>query len=176
MKRLLYSMLILAAFVMALSGCKKGDTGPAGTANVLYSAWMDTNPWVASTTSTGAGKKTFYFDITASGVTQEVLDNGNVLVYAKFISDPDGAGAVKLLPSIYYNIGGTGVEYRFQQALFLNKIRVVCDVLPTGTPANSNKIRFIIIPGGTATSGRSAGPRYETMSYAEVCKSLNIAE
>lgn len=175
MKTLINSgIAMLTACLVMLSSCKKGDTGPAGpagTANVIYSNWMDTNPWVASTTSTGAGKKTYYFDIAAPKVTQDIIDKGTVLVYVQFIADPDGPGISKLLPSIYYNIGGADIQYRFQQGLFLNKIRIICDIIPNGLPATNNKLRYLIIPGGVPNARKAD---YTRMSYEEVCRMLKI--
>jgi len=170
---------ILPLLLWSMSACKKGDTGPIGPAgadgntNVIYSDWHMTNPWIYSTTSTGTGKSTFYYDMAASGLTQGVLDSGTVLVYAKFIADPDGPGIVKLLPSIYYNLGGASTQFRFQQGLMLNKIRVICDVVPSGTPSTANEIRYVIIPGGTTTS-RLADPR--SLSYRELCSLYHIPE
>lgn len=179
MKKLIYTGGIIAIAVAAtFSSCKKAETGPAGakgdpgTANVIYSDWVDTNPWKASTTSTGNGKKTFYFDIPGSQLTQEQLDNSVVMVYGKFISDPDGEGSVKALPSIYYNLGGATVEYRFQYALSLAGIRVICDVIPNGSPSASNKVRYVIIPGGVAAGAVVKRDN----SYEAVCARYNIPE
>ncbi|AXY77521.1 hypothetical protein D3H65_27610 [Paraflavitalea soli] len=178
--------------MVAIAACKKGDTGPKGdagaqgapgaagpkgTANVIYSAWISTNPWAPSTTSTGTGKATYYYDIASTKVTQGIIDSGTVLVYAKFVADPDGNGIAKLLPSIYYNVGGATTQFRFQHGLLLNTIRVICDVVPTGIPNTSNQVRYVIIPGGTPASGRSMTMSdYSKMSYEEVCRLYNIPE
>lgn len=172
--RLLIASLALG--ITATSACKKGDTGPSGAdgnANVIYSEWQATNPWVPSTSSTGTGKSTFYYDMPAPALSQGVIDSGTVLVYAKFVSDPDGAGMVKALPSTYYNLGGASTQYRFQYGLMLNKIRVICDVLPSGSPAATNEVRYVIIPAGTATM-RLSDPR--SMSYRELCAAYSIPE
>ncbi len=140
----------------------KGDKGDAGTANVIYSDWMNTSLWIASTTSTGVGKKTYYFDISVPKLSEEILDKGTVLVYAKFLADPDSTGIIKALPSVYYNLGGTSAEYRFQYGLFINRIRIVCDILPNGSPSTSNQVRYVIIPGGVSTE-LVAKPQYTTL-------------
>ncbi|WP_160714893.1 hypothetical protein [Chitinophaga solisilvae] len=176
MKSIFRSCLMLAVAGLLFSGCKKGDTGPegpAGAANVIYTSWVPTSIWVASTTSAGAGKKTYYFDIAAAKVTQEIVDKGTVLVYMKFVSDPDGDGIAKLLPSIYYNIGGAGTQYRFQYGLFPGKVRIIADVLPAGIPSESNMVRYLIIPGGVPNA-RVAGRDYTKMTYEEVCRLYNI--
>lgn len=184
-KALFLSCKIAVLLMIFFTACKKGDTGPKGdagpqgekgTVNVIYSAWMATNPWIASTTSTGTGKATFYFDITSTQVTQGIIDSGTVLVYAKFVADLDGTSIAKLLPSIYYNAGSANTQYRFQHGLLLNKIRIICDVLPTGSPSSSNQVRYIIIPGGTPASGRVMKPDFTTMSYDEVCRLYGIPE
>lgn len=170
------TMLAGVCILLLVSCSKTGDTGPAGpagTANVMYSNWVNTNPWVPSTTSAGYGKRTYYFDLAAQQVTQAVIDGGTVLVYVKFISDPDGAGITKLLPSIYYNLGGADIQYRFQYGLFVSKIRVICDIIPSGSPANSNMLRYIVIPGGVP-GARMASYDYTKMSYEEVCKLYQV--
>lgn len=187
--------IIAVLSMVFFTACKKGDTGPKGdagaqgnagapgaagpkgTANIIYSAWIATNPWVASTTSIGAGKKTSYFDITANQLTQGIIDSGTVLVYAKFVAETNGDGIAKMLPSIFYDGGSANVQYRFQFGLLLNKVRVICDVLPSGTPHASNQVRYIIIPGGVPASGRSVmKPDFAKMSYEDVCRLYNIPE
>lgn len=138
------AFLISSAIVL---GCRKGDPGPAGTANVFYSDWSNTAPWIASTTSTGSGKETWYLDIAEPRITQDIVDKGAVLVYAKFVGDPDG-DLVKALPSTYYDNGSTLSQYHFQYAVSPGKVRIICDVMPAGKPANTNQIRYIVIPGG----------------------------
>ncbi len=190
----IFSFAVFSAItcMLLMSSCRKGDTGPAGpagpagsngvagptgSANVIYSNWIMTGNWVKSTTSNGSGKATFYFDVASSDLTQDILDKGTVLVYAVFYNDPDGSGIVKLLPSIYYDGGGAGFQYRFQYGLFLNKVRIICDVVPFGTPATSNKVRVVIIPGGVSgvITGRSATPPdYSKLSYEQVCQMYNI--
>ncbi|MBO9634293.1 MAG: hypothetical protein J7578_14355 [Chitinophagaceae bacterium] len=178
----LLTIILSSVSLLFLTQCKKGDTGPEGpkgTANVIYSDWIATTPWTASTTSTGAGKSTFYLDLTSSAVTQAIIDSGTVLVYAKFISDPDGTGIAKALPSTYYNLGGAATQYNFQYGLFLKKIRVICDVVPAGTPATTNQVRYIIIPGGvnvTTLSTNSTGGSSSPYDYKTICARYNIPE
>ena len=145
--------LVLFIVVSAiLISCKKDETKETTPETIISSEWKVTSTWIASTTSTGTGKSTFYFDIDAPDVTQEIIDNGTVLVYAKFVADPDGSNQVKLLPSIYYNLGGATTQYRFQHSIFLGKIRVICDVIPAGTPSTSNQFRYVILPKGKSAS------------------------
>ncbi len=174
--------LVTTSALVLFLACKKGDTGPAGaagpkgSANVIYSTWKTTNPWVASTTSIGTGKNTYYFDITAPELTQPVIDSGTVLMYAKFVADPDGTGIIKALPSTYYNLGGASTQYNFQYGLLVGKVRLICDVIPAGTPSATNQARYIIIPGGAPATGRAIRPDYSKMSYSEVCTLLGIPE
>lgn len=175
MKKIVSLLAVLVSGIVLFLSCKKGDTGPAGTANVLYSDWMATNAWSASTTSTGSGKQTYYFDITEPKVTADIINSGTVMVYAKFVADPDGAGSVKALPSIYYNIGSAGTQYRFQYALTTGMIRIICDVIPSGIPSTTNQIRYVIIPGGASTE-RRARPDLRNMAYEEVCERYSIPQ
>lgn len=180
------NLLLLAIIILLAAACKKGDAGPAGakgetgaqgpkgdkgdkgdagTANVTYSAWIKTASWIASATSTGWGKNTYYFDIANTKITQDIIDKGTVLVYAKFVADPDGSGIAKLLPSTYYNLGGAGTQYNFQTGLFLNKLRIICDVLPAGIPSTSNEVRYVIIPGGIKATALNPND-YRTVAAA----------
>lgn len=141
------SLLLLFSLLISLASCKK-EKKEIETTAVISSAWKTSSTWVASTTSIGAGKSTYYYDIDVPDITPEIIDNGTVLVYAKFLADPDGPNQVKLLPSIYYNLGGAGTQYRFQHSIFVGKIRVICDVIPSGMPSNSNQFRYVILPKG----------------------------
>ncbi|SHM13616.1 hypothetical protein SAMN05444266_106488 [Chitinophaga jiangningensis] len=172
-------MAILLAAIIMFAACKDGDTGPAGppgTANVQYSDWQNTTKWTGSSSSTGAGKNTFYFDIAEARVTQEIVDKGSVLVFMQFVADPDSAGIIKQLPSIYYNIGSASTQYRFQHGIFPGKIRIICDVIPNGIPATTNKVRYVIIPGGVNVNAtaRAVAPDYSRMSYEEICRLYHL--
>ncbi|RZL34538.1 MAG: hypothetical protein EOP00_31450 [Pedobacter sp.] len=146
---LLFFFLVASAILVS---CKKDKTEEVTTEQIISSEWIPSNVWVASTTSTGAGKNSYYFEINAPDVTQEIIDRGTVLVYAKFLSDPDGTNQVKLLPSIYYNLGGAATQYRFQHSISLGKIKVICDVIPAGVPSTSNQFRYVILPKGKNAS------------------------
>src|SRR5699024_3018316 len=56
-----------------------------GTANVMYSNWINPQKWEKGTTF---GDKIRYFDIAANAMTQDILDKGIVNVYVDFINAP----------------------------------------------------------------------------------------
>lgn len=55
----------------------EGPQGQPGTANVIYSEWIDTE-FSDPINATGAG-----FDIEAADITQEILDQGTILVFGR---------------------------------------------------------------------------------------------
>src|SRR4030095_14682589 len=63
-----------------------GPTGPAGTANVIYSAWLD-----AAYGRGTAPDTTFYAEIAAAKLDNNILNNGEMKVYMNWGStaDPD---------------------------------------------------------------------------------------
>ncbi len=153
-----------------------GPQGPAGTANVIYSAWFQSNPW-ADTTINGIGAA--IHRKAAPGVTQAILDNGVVLVFAKLTGSN---GSVMQLPFIF-NFSGA---YQFTHLLYLNKIHLIVSNLngtaTTGASwATSNEFRYVIIPGGVA-GGKTTGlggtnysaEQLKTMPYSQLCRLFNI--
>jgi hypothetical protein len=149
-----------------------GPTGPkgdTGTANVIYSSW-------ATVTFTGSG--TFWTgQIAAPGVTQDIMDKGEVKTYFKFGSE--------VYDGTYSNIPTGHSIYQYLTVGDINLVATFNATYPW---------RYIIIPGGVlgsmfngkgyskasdlslnsgSTSQRSA---LDSMNYEEVCKKLNIPQ
>ena len=174
MKFLTFSMMVLA---LVLTSCSAEDgvdgtngaigaTGPAGSdgadgqdgnANVIYSNWFQPSAW------TGGGTAFAFFDKTAVGLTQEVMDQGAVLAYAKLSGDGTN---VRPLPAdtgsglFLWNYLITGVEnIRFT----VTRTDATSNVNPTG-----NQFRYVIIPGGVLASKGFTTGDFKKMSYEEV--------
>ncbi len=170
-------LLLLSSGLLVLASCKKGDTGPAGTtgpagpagpvgtANIIYSPWANLN-------FTGSGTA-YSAQITAPGVTQDIMDKGVVKTYFKFGS--------AVYEGNYSNIP-TGASIYYYLTLGLINIKA--------TFAANYPWRYVIIPGGVA-GGRLNNTadadvfflqdgttlnksELDKMSYEEVCKRLNI--
>ncbi len=129
-----------------------GAVGQTGNANVIYSDWAPVT-FTASSPAQG--------NINAPKITQEILDQGTILVYAKlsnsYLQAPTSQSTSYI--QVFLNLGNIGLTTNFSTNSF------------------SSGFRYIIIPGG-APAGRSIAPKidYKTMTYSQVCKSLNIPE
>ena len=144
-----------------------GPQGPAGTANVIYSNWAKAGTW---TKTNQFGTDRFYFDINnVNRLTQAVLDQGVVLVYAKLETENN---QVRQLPVRVYALF---TEDNIDFTLMVNKIRVwSIPVRGPGTPilpSPNHEFRYVIIPGGQA--GRIG---YEKLAYAEAREMFNLPD
>ena len=182
MKRSLL-LLLLSGSVLAFTNCKKGDpgaTGPAGpagptgatgatgatgVANVIYSPW-------ANVTFTGSGTS-WSAQITAPGVTQDIMDKGVVKTYFKF--------GTAVYEGNYSNIPTGASIYQYLTVGAINL---------RATFAANYPWRYVIIPGGVAGGRMSSGAssdvfvlqdgstmlksELDKMSYEDVCSRFNI--
>ena len=134
-----------------------GPQGPTGTANVIYSAWTKAGTW---TKTTVFGVDRFYTEIQADRLSQEVLDRGVVLVYAKLETDNN---QVRQLP---ITVLAQFTEDMIDFSLNLAKVRVWSTpvrgpAIPL-SPSTNHLFRYVLIPGGQA--GRID---FEKLTYAE---------
>ena len=181
MKRNLLFVSLGFGLLFLLTNCKKGDPGPAGatgpagptgtagpvgTANIIYSPW-------ANLTFTGSGTS-WSAQITAQGVTQDIMDKGVVKTYFKF--------GTAVYDGNYSNIPtGAGVY----QYLSVGMISL------RATFAANYPWRYVIIPGGVAGGRLSNGntgadtfvfadgstmrkSKLDKMRYEDVCSKFNI--
>ena len=129
----------------------KGDAGATGTANVIYSDWINIS---------FAGSGTSYIgNITAPKITQEMLDKADIRVYWK------ESGRVLTLP--YAETVGT-TTYTVHQRFYVGKIE-----LKSSYALSPQLMRYVIIPGGVP-SGRMAS--LKDMSYEEVKALYNLPD
>ncbi len=202
MKQFKPLMPVLAAALLMLSCTKEGPEGPqgpqgnpgpqgtqgtagaqgsTGTANVIYSGWLSFQQ--AQRDSTIDNSKLKVNHIPAAQLTQEIIDNGVVLVYIRFLT------SVMQLPYTSY-AGSKANTVSFlpkPQRIFITRF----------THDNSGSLgfgaiqfRYILVPGGVA-AGRYAGDaekkltinggtytvaQLKAMSYDQVSALLNIPE
>lgn len=113
----------------------QGPAGPAGTANVIYSDWIDTVQYgllAAPDTIAGA--------ITTPALTADILNNGEIKVYANLNTPAD-----PLVVPIPVNGGFFLGEGGFiEPAFFTGEIDIISNRDLTGLP-----LRYILIPGGS---------------------------
>jgi hypothetical protein len=196
------TLLLSLSFCILLlqQSCKKGDTGPAGTANVIYSPWFTPSSY---TKDTIFGNYGFSYNKATTDITQQVIDTGTVIVFGKL----DGynpaiwpTNQIAQLPISIAYLSGVTSNVDIWSALLTAgnlKIRLVSSTNQYGSISNAHQFRYIIIPGGNRTvtasaelgsgtmgsvtplqdaSAREVAQHYSQMSYEQVCHQLNIAE
>ena len=145
----------------------QGETGDPGTANVIYSDWV-ANEFSNNIISTSAS-----FTIEATNITNETINEGVVLVYARAV-EPDLSNRTYQLPmvfggarqqSYYFSIPNGGQEIRI--SVMANE-----QGESVGDASFFAQFRYVVIPGGQA-SGRSP-QELKNMSYQEVAALFNI--
>jgi len=144
-----------------------GPQGPAGAANVIYSNWTKAGGWIKVNLF---GTDRFYFDFNnVNRLTQAVLDQGVVLVYAKLETENN---QVRQLPVRVYALF---TEENIDFTLAVSRIRVwsipVRGPATPITPSPNHEFRYVIIPGGQA--GRVS---YEKLSYAEAREMFQLPD
>lgn len=134
-----------------------GTIGPTGTANVIYSNWAN----VTFTQPSSPGGD-YLGNIQTNNISQSVLDNGVFLLYSKLSTSSE----------IFQLPWSNDFSYAYY-VLQMGKVRI----FTTNSAFSTAFFRYIIIPGGVP-AGRSAMPQpnYKTMTYSQVCASLNIPE
>jgi hypothetical protein len=128
-----------------------GATGPTGTANVIYSPW-------AAVSFAGSGSS-YLGNITAPQLTQTALDRADIRVYWS------ESGRVLSLP---YAEVISSTTYTVHQRLYVGRIE-----LKASYALSPQQMRYVIIPGGTAT-GRLAAINWN--DYNEVKAALNLPD
>ena len=198
-------VLLVIILPATMTSCKKGDTGPAGTANVIYSGWFTASPWAKDTVFDVYG---FNYTQTAPGITQNILDSGAVLIFGKLAGYNPliwPTGQVGQLPIVInYKFSSGGITYTDTwsgtASLGKVKIRFVDDQNYYGSIATSHQFRYVIIPGGKSISTTAVAPNVRTaqgktmdvsefnagvqdvaknythMSYVEICDKLGIPQ
>jgi hypothetical protein len=175
MKPRLYSYVaILLASAVLVYSCKKGDTGPAGpagpagtagaagpqgpkgdtgTANVIYSAWLDAAFQVADTAHdlpdpNAVDTLDYLATFNAPKLTATILNQGVVKVYFNF-----GSAASPHIIELPFTDFVLGLNFSTQ--FVPGTIGVFCNLPLSTTTSNGAKIqqvRYVIIPGGVPAS------------------------
>ncbi|HSZ86328.1 MAG TPA: hypothetical protein VK787_09870 [Puia sp.] len=160
MKNLKLLLVGCLAISVAIISCSKGPAGPAGatgatgaagangsngangtngtngTDSVLHSAWITLTTTVDTFTTTGGTPDSIFVDtLTASAITQAILDSGVVLGYVQNLFNNDGS-----IVNVSDYAGYLDVTYRLGEIDFA----VMSDI--TGA-----QFRYVIIPGAILT-------------------------
>ncbi|PCE66426.1 collagen-like protein [Sediminicola luteus] len=149
-----------------------GTDGETGTANVIYSDWLD-SPIVDNDNNIMAPTANGSYDVPS--LDAAIVEEGVVLVYGRTTTN----NFVFALPFI----GSSGVSYYFRYEENDLNIRLAkIDGSNIGTPL-FDQYRYILIPGGTQASngtggitGKTADLDLNNMSYEEILEHFNIPE
>jgi hypothetical protein len=204
---------------LLLLSCTKGDQGPAGaagpagatgatgaqgaagSANVIYSQWFTPSTWAKDTVF---GIYGFVYNKATTDINQPILDSGVVLTYGKldgYVSSIWPTNQVAQLPiTVTYQEGSTTYIDTWQAFATLGNLEIQFqdDLDLYGGISNAHQFRYIIIPGGKAstvggasvTTGiytanghkldasavRDVIQNYKSLSYTQVCARLGIPE
>jgi hypothetical protein len=185
---------LLPCVALVVLGCGKGDTGPmgpagargaigpegpAGSSDVIYSAWYSPTTWAAET-QFGIALRTY--TMSATSLTQTIVDQGVVLVYLRFVGlNP----AIIQLP--FVTADASALSFYFQAAAGSVKVLYYSPATPTVSPSvipSSNQVRYVLIPGAAPGAAPLANgstraqeiARLKSMSYSEVCRKYGIPE
>lgn len=141
----------------------EGPEGPPGTANVIYSEWIALGDLEAPSDTTVISRNYTKWDIPESALTQEIIDQGTILVYFSL------NGTVLPLPSTF---GGANPIYITFAPFQPGSLSILAQNLDNTASGLNNDIqfRYIIIPGGTAA--KQAFPDFsnyhETMEFYSI--------
>jgi hypothetical protein len=176
MKKLSWGRLSVLVLLVSLlfTACKgkdgtngtngtNGANGAPGTANVMYSAWLDVTFALNTTDSL------YYATITAPKLVDSILQKGTVMTYV----NAGTAAAPVIFPLPYTDL----VSFLFIDVAYTpGKINLSSDGNISTTTSSGSKVqqyRYVIIPGGVAT-GRMATVDWK--NYAAVKEYLGIKD
>ncbi len=169
----------LLAITVLFAYCKKGDTGatgatgPAGaagaagatgskgdtgTANVIYSPWLNLTFADTSTDNNGVldTLSFFYVDINAPKLDTSILSTGDMKVYVN-IGTPANS---EILPLPYFDANGNSIQPIFFSHGIELQSTFDASTFTDSTGAYNQQYRYIIIPG-SVLSGKQAHPDWK---------------
>ncbi|MEZ0005071.1 hypothetical protein ABH942_000414 [Flavobacterium sp. 28YEA47A] len=143
-----------------------GTNGEPGTANVIYSNWLNRPDGVEATIDGTTG---MVYSYSVPQITNEILNSGAILVYLQF-------GSGEIFPLAYTSRAG-GIVNTVEAVPSVGNLKILRYRHDGMTPAIqlgfTVKIRYIIIPGG-APVPLARQMNYKERSYEDVCESLGI--
>lgn len=195
---------LLLAFSLFVYSCQKGDAGPAGpagstgstgatgasgkdgkdgapgakgdtgTANVIYSAWLDlgfqpttiedpNDPTLLDTTG-------YFAQITAPKLTSDILNMGEIKVYMNEYDPELELTTVYPLP---FNDDSTKMTLSFyEQTIRIKANKDLSTISYLPDPNKSYQFRYVLIPGGVLDKSSS---KIDWNNYAQVQSFLGIS-
>ena len=156
----------------------RGPAGPAGSANVIYADWIKPTAYKKDTVFETYH---FYYDIAASKITQAILDNGTVIVYARLngyntlIWPVNNVAALPIILNYKFATGGITYTDTWSAITSVGKIRIdfVNNNNFYNNIATTHSFRYVIIPGGMHTASVT---HTNFNNYAEVKQVFNLTD
>ena len=159
---------MLGMFALAcglfFTGCKKGDTGPAGTNGTNGNANVVSSTITSSNWSYVSPSWEIAFSYPA--ITQTILDKGAVLVYLK-----TGTSYAQL-PMTFYQSASYSTSLEVSN--FLGGVKIWWTDSDLTQPSNPGSWTFKIVV--IAASGRAANPNVNYNDYNAVKKAFNLQD
>ena len=185
-------LVSLLAIALLSTQCQKGDVGPAGpagpagaagpagstgpkgdtgTANVIYSPWLDVTYAPATDPNTG-DTLAWTANITATKLTQAIIDRGEIKVYMNWGTQADPNVAPLPIYDVFFfgliinpefSVGGIDLYASLDASTF------------TDAGQKYLQYRYILIPG-SVPSGRLSKPVVDWNNYKEVKAYLNLKD
>lgn len=148
---------------------EQGEQGEPGTANVIYSDWINTefsNNIITTSSS---------FTIDAPQIDSDLLNFGTILVYARRVVIGGGGNLVYQLPIVF----GTARQQSYYFRAQGGEIRITVAANEEGENAGDGtfleQYRYVLIPGAVSTSGKSSID-YQKMTYEEITAHFEIED
>lgn len=154
------AVLLLAGSLFFVS-CKKGDQGPAGTANVIYSDWLDVT---FNQTVRSPGDTIYIALIDAPKLTNDIINNGDVKVFVN-VNTPSSPAVVPLPNYDPFLVIGDEINCVFTP----QKITLMSLGDESTYTSGSNKYyqyRYVLIPGGVKATSSVNWNNYQEVQQA----------
>lgn len=147
-----------------------GTQGETGTTNVIYSEWF---PSQFPDDIVGGN---YSFPINTPELTEEILATGVVLVYSRRIN-LGGIPVVRQLPITIFE----SVQQSYHTQILIDDNISISFVVRSidGSPVGStpyDSFRYVLVPGGIPSSGKSNAIDFTKMTYEEVAAHFGIED
>lgn len=180
MKTIFKTITILFLMTILFVACspedgKDGEQGPPGTANVMYSDWINQD-WNLNDNATFKSMK-----VIENRINSDFANSGGIVL-----------GFFKFQDNVPYNLPHQNISNKnireCYPVFFDNNSEVRftlqstdgTDLTPSeinGTGANIlARYKYVLIPGGSNISSKGKTVEYSKMSYKEICTLFNIPE
>ncbi|WP_109301561.1 hypothetical protein [Aquimarina sp. AU474] len=143
---------------------EQGLPGETGTANVIYSEWIDTEFGDNITNINVA------FEFDAPEINTNILNSGTILVYGRTFDTTNGVRVYQLPLTV--GVGSSRLSYLFIVSTGKIEIRINSSEV-IGNNDFIQQYRYVIIPGGESAT---SSVNHSKMSYQEIANKFTIKD